>query len=58
MQKSAESQDRTAKVIEQAAEGETDRRDTYREYAAQHREFAEEDRRMAQQLRESAEGEL
>jgi hypothetical protein len=56
LDQSANSQDRTAKAFEDAAEGERrePRRDKYLAYAARHREFAQEDRAMADRLRRIA----
>jgi hypothetical protein len=55
MANSANSQDRTAKALEEAAEYFIHHKDEYRGYAARHREFAQDDRRMAEQLRQMAE---
>lgn len=49
---SADSQDRTAKVVEDAAEHSARSREKFREFAARHRKYAQDDRRMAQELRQ------
>ena len=51
---SADSQDRTADVVEEAAELSGSRREELRATAARHRSFAQDDRRMAEQLRRTA----